>query len=71
AGLPHYISASPNPRGALALVQKLSECLGIAIDDKPLRDEAAAFEERISAVVAADPELNEYVRQLKRRDFAQ
>ena len=71
AGLPHYISASPNPRGALALVQKLSECLGIAIDDKPLRDEAAAFEERISAVVASDPELNEYVRQLKRRDFAQ
>jgi hypothetical protein len=71
AGLPHYISASPNPRGALALVQKLSDLLGIAIDDKPLRDDAAGFEERISALVAADPELNEYVRQLKRREFAQ
>jgi len=71
AGLPHYISASPNPRGALALVQKLSDLLGIAIDDKPLRDDAAGFEERISAIVAADPELNEYVRQLKRREFAQ
>jgi proteasome assembly chaperone (PAC2) family protein len=71
AGLPHYISASPNPRGVLALVQKLAACLGIAIDDKPLRDEAAGFEERISALVASDPELNEYVRQLKRREFAQ
>jgi hypothetical protein len=57
--------------GVLALVQKLSDLLGIAIDDKPLRDDAAGFEERISALVAADPELNEYVRQLKRREFAQ
>ena len=36
----------------------------------PLR-EAARFEERISALVASDPELGEYVRQLKKREFAQ
>jgi proteasome assembly chaperone (PAC2) family protein len=71
AGLPHYISASPNPRGALALVQKLTACTAITLDEAPLRREAAAFEERISALVAADPELSEYVRQLKRREFAQ
>ena len=71
AGLPHYINATPNPRGALALVQKLTELLGIKLDDEPLRSEAAAFEQRISNLVAADPELNEYVRQLKRREFAQ
>ena len=33
--------------------------------------EAARFEERISTLVADDPELGEYVRQLKRREFAQ
>ncbi len=71
AGLPHYISATPNPRGALALVQKLTDCLGVRIDEAPLRRDAAAFEQKISAIVAADPELAEYVRQLKRRDFAQ
>ena len=71
AGLPHYISASPNPRGALALVQKLTECTGMVIDEAPLRLEAAQFEEKISALVASDPELTEYVRQLKRREFAQ
>jgi hypothetical protein len=71
AGLPHYISVSPNPRGALALVGKLSECLGLALDDTPLRVAAAEFEDRISALVAADPEISEYVRQLKRREFAQ
>jgi proteasome assembly chaperone (PAC2) family protein len=71
AGLPHYISASPNPRGALALLQKLIGCIDIKLDVEPLKREAAEFEERISALVAADPELTEYVRQLKRREFAQ
>jgi hypothetical protein len=71
AGLPHYISASPNPRGALALLQKLEGCMKLNVDLEPLRREAGAFEEKISALVAADPELSEYVRQLKRREFAQ
>jgi proteasome assembly chaperone (PAC2) family protein len=71
AGLPHYIGASPNPRGALALVQKLTEGLPLAIDEEPLRRQAAEFEQRISALVSADPELSEYVRQLKKREFAQ
>jgi len=71
AGLPHYITAAPNPRGALALVQKIAVGLPLAIDDQPLRAEAAEFEQRISALVSSDPELSEYVRQLKRRDFAQ
>lgn len=71
AGLPHYIDATPNTRGALALVQSLTRCLGIRLDDSGLRKEAAEFEERISALVASDPELGEYVRQLKRREFAQ
>lgn len=71
AGLPHYINAAPNPRGALALLQGLTQHLGFRVDDAPLRAGAAEFEERISKLVASDPELSEYVRQLKRREFAQ
>ena len=71
AGLPHYISAAPNPRGALALVQKLVALLDLKLDLGALEREAADFEERVSAVVAADPELSEYVRSLKKREFAQ
>ncbi len=71
AGLPHYINARPNPRGALALVQILGECLGIRFDLDPLFRRAAEFEERISKLVATDPELSDYVKQLKRREFAQ
>jgi predicted ATP-grasp superfamily ATP-dependent carboligase len=71
AGLPHYINARPNPRGALALVQAVSEALGIRFDLDPLSRSAAEFEERISNLVAQDPELRDYVKQLKRREFAQ
>ena len=70
AGLPHYINASPNPRGALALIQKLVQLLGCPLDESPLQKSAAEFEERISKLVAADEDLSEYVRQLKRREFA-
>ncbi len=70
AGLPHYINVSPNPRGALALLQKLVQLLGLSLDEQPLRESAAEFEERISKLVASDAELSEYVRQLKKREFA-
>jgi proteasome assembly chaperone (PAC2) family protein len=71
AGLPHYIEQAPNPRGALALIQKLTELLDFRIDVDPLRSSAAQFEQDISKVVANDAELSEYVRHLKRREFAQ
>lgn len=71
AGLPHYISVSPNPRGALALLQTLAGLFQWRLDLAPLERLAAEFEERVSALVASDPELGEYVRQLKRREFVQ
>ena len=71
AALPHYISAQPNPRGALALMQVLGRVLDLKLDTRPLELLAAEFEERIAALVAADPDLSEYVKQLKRREFAQ
>ena len=70
AGLPHYINVSPNPRGALALVQKLVQLIGVPLDEQPLRESTVEFEERISKLVASDAELSEYVRQLKKREFA-
>ena len=71
AGLPHYIQAAPNSRGALALIQKLTAHLDIKVDDEPLRQSAAEFEQRVAQLVNDDTELAAYVRQLKRRGFAQ
>lgn len=68
--LPVYIEASPNPRGALALVHRLCDALDLRLDDAPLREAAGQFEQRVSELVAADPEIAEFVRQLKRREFA-
>ena len=71
AGLPHYISATPNPRGTLALLRKVSQYLEIPFDLQKLKGEALRFEEEISRVVASDEELSDYVKELKRREFAQ
>jgi predicted ATP-grasp superfamily ATP-dependent carboligase len=71
AGLPHYISATPNPRGALALLRKVSLYLGMPFELQRLKEDALRFEEEISRVVAGDDELSEYVKELKRREFAQ
>jgi len=71
AGLPHYIGVSPNPRGTLALVQKTCQLLDLPVDQQPLERSAAEFEARVAQLVASDPALSEYVRELKKREFAQ
>ena len=69
AGLPHYIGVSPNPRGTLALVERT----GPLLDRRSTRSRCAAppSSRRISQLVASDPALSEYVRELKKREFAQ
>lgn len=71
SGLPHYISATPNPRGTLALLRKVSQYLEIPFELGKLKEDSLRFEEEISKVVAGDEELSEYVKELKRREFAQ
>ncbi len=70
AALPHYIAALPNPRGSLALLIRLSELLELPVDLTPLKDASATFEQQINDAVAKDPKLSAYVRELKKREFA-
>jgi proteasome assembly chaperone (PAC2) family protein len=70
-GLPHYISATPNPRGALALLRKVSQYLEVPFELQKMKEDSLRFEEEISRVVSGDDELSEYVKELKRREFAQ
>jgi proteasome assembly chaperone (PAC2) family protein len=71
AGLPHYINVTPNPRGALALLERAAPMLDVKLDLEPLRAASRECEQRMVQMVNADPELAEYVRELKRREFAQ
>lgn len=68
AALPHYIAAVPNPRGALALLLRVTELLALPADLTPLQNEAAEFEQRVNEAVAGDAQLSAYVRELKKRE---
>ena len=71
AALPHYLSVSPNPRGTLALLLRLTQWLGIRLDMSPLERAAADFQAKLSEAVNADPKLSAYIRELKKREFEQ
>ena len=71
AALPHYLSASPNPRGALALVLRLAQWLGLRVDTGPLERAAAEFQNKVNEVVNNDPNLSAFIRELKKREFEQ
>jgi len=69
AALPHYIAASPNPRGSLALLMRLSALLNLHTDLTEMEQAAAEFEVKVNEAVAQDPQLSAYVRELKKREF--
>lgn len=71
AGLPHYIHVTPNPRGALALLERAAPILEVKLDLEGLESAARDCEQRMVQMVNEDPELADYVRELKRREFAQ
>ena len=65
AATPHYISASPNPRAAVALLERLSELVGTPGPSGELVRAASEYAVRVAAAVAEDPELAGYVEQLE------
>ena len=69
--LPHYLPASPNPRGALALVLRFNQWIGLRVDTGPLERAAAEFQNKINEAVSGDSNLSAFVRELKKREFEQ
>jgi proteasome assembly chaperone (PAC2) family protein len=68
ANVPHYLAASPNVKAALALVHRVVTLLDFNADLNDLERAAREFDQRVSQVLAADPKVAEYVRQLEERD---
>jgi len=66
AAIPHYIAATPNPRGALALILKLREWMELPIDMAPLEAAAATFQAQLLEAVEGNSELAKYIRGLKK-----
>src|SRR5437868_2607366 len=67
AAVPHYVSLTPSPRGALALCERLGQVLGIQIEAGELEEAARNYEEQVSEAVASDEETAAYVDDLERR----
>ena len=67
AAVPHYVSLTPSPRGALALCERLGAVLGVEIEADELEEAARNYEEQVSEAVASDEETAAYVDELERR----
>lgn len=66
AAIPHYIAATPNPRGTLALLLKLREWVALPIDLAPLESAAATFQAQLLEAVESNSELSSYIRSIKK-----
>lgn len=67
AGAPHYVAASPNLPVAEALLRKLDGVFDLNLSLKELSRAAQRFNNRVSHLVAADPEVTAYVHDLEQR----
>ena len=67
AAVPHYVSLTPSPRAAKALVDRLGDLLGADVDTAELDEAADAYAQQVSEAVATDEETAAYVEELERR----
>jgi proteasome assembly chaperone (PAC2) family protein len=67
AAVPHYVSLTPSPRGALALCARLGALIGVQVEADELEEAARTYEEQVSEAVASDEETAAYVEELERR----
>jgi predicted ATP-grasp superfamily ATP-dependent carboligase len=67
AAVPHYVSLTPSPRAAKALVDRLSDLLGADVDTAELDEAADSYARQVSEAVASDEETAAYVQELERR----
>lgn len=67
AAVPHYLAVSPNPKAALALIDKATELIGIPASVEELERATINYEERVADIVATDEDVQAYVQLLEDR----
>ena len=65
AAVPHYLPSGPNPKAALALVEKLSDYLGVPVQTDTLKRAASAWEQQVSEMIEENEDLTSYVHRLE------
>lgn len=67
AAVPHYIAVTPNPKAALALINKASQLIGIPVETADLERASMSYEQKVTEMVAADEDVEAYVKLLEER----
>jgi len=67
AAVPHYLAVNPNPKAALALVEKTVSLVGAPVGIDELVRATTTYEEQVSEMVASDEDVQAYVRLLEQR----
>jgi predicted ATP-grasp superfamily ATP-dependent carboligase len=65
AAVPTYVPSATSPKAALALVERCTELLGVALPTTDLEVATAAYERQINELVEADDETAAYVNGLE------
>jgi predicted ATP-grasp superfamily ATP-dependent carboligase len=65
AAVPHYLPSAPNPKAALALVERTTRLLGLEVDTAELARAASGWEEGVLSLVRESEELSAYVERLE------
>jgi predicted ATP-grasp superfamily ATP-dependent carboligase len=65
AAVPHYLPAAPNPKAALALVERASSLLEVPVETRSLHAAVEAWEEGVLRLTEESEELAEYVGRLE------
>lgn len=65
AAVPHYVAQAPAPKATLALLGKLEDLVGAAIDVHGLPEEAKAWERGVDELASDDTDVADYVRSLE------
>lgn len=71
AATPHYVSATPNPQAAVALLERLGDLVGTPRPTRDLEMAASEYALRVASAIADDPDMAGYVEQLERQADAE
>ena len=65
AAVPHYLPVEPNPKAALALVQRAASLLGVAVETGTLAVAVDRWERGVARLLEENEELSDYVGRLE------
>jgi proteasome assembly chaperone (PAC2) family protein len=68
ANVPHYLSNTPNPKAMYALVRRVLGVLDHPLDLQDVETAVSDFEAKVAEVIANNPAVASYVRQLEERE---